>query len=331
MGVRIVIVGGGPAGACAGIVAARAGVEVILLESQPFPRERPGETLHPGVQPLLRKLGVFEQVEAAGFLRHPGVWVQRQGRKTFEAYGQDERGKWLGYQALRSSFDKILLEEARQLGVCVRQPEKARELVQEAGRVRGVLTTLGMIDSDHVLDATGSQRWVARRLGLRAKRHSEPLLAQYGYASGACSACDEAPVFDWYERNRWVWTARIGENLYHWTRILKREDRFQHDWRPDEFRDLSSTGPARAADVTWTSVDECAGPGFFLLGDAAAVLDPSSAHGVLRAIMSGMMAGHLIAQAGRKAAAEKEIALHYREWMGNWIAHDMKRLSQFQP
>ncbi len=330
MGTKIVIAGGGPAGACAGIVAARAGVEVILLEPQPFPRDRPGETLHPGVQPLLRELGVFEQVEAAGFLRHSGVWVERQGRRTFEAYGEDERGQWLGFQAWRAAFDTILLNKARECGVCVRQPDKAMELIEDAGGVRGVQAASGAIESHYVLDASGSLRWAARRMGLRATRHSPPLLAQYGYASGECVACDDAPVFAWHENDHWVWTARVRDHLYQWTRLLTKSDGFDCQWRPEGFGGLSPVGTARAADVTWTCVAECAGPGYFLLGDAAAVLDPSSSHGVLRAMMSGMMAGHLIAETSGRTVAEAVIASYYREWIGSWFAHDVARLSDLR-
>lgn len=36
-----------------------------------------------------------------------------------------------------------------------------------------------------------------------------------------------------------------------------------------------------------------AGPGWFLAGDAAAVLDPASSHGVLRAVLTGFRAGQV--------------------------------------
>ncbi|MBA4535538.1 hypothetical protein H1196_23700 [Brevibacillus halotolerans] len=51
------------------------------------------------------------------------------------------------------------------------------------------------------------------------------------------------------------------------------------------------------ADMTWRVITQLGGPGgYFLIGDAATVLDPASSHGVLKAVMSGMMAGNLIAQ-----------------------------------
>jgi hypothetical protein len=46
--------------------------------------------LHPGVEPLLGRLGVADEVLAAGFLRHEGHWVTWAGPRRFAAFGRDE-------------------------------------------------------------------------------------------------------------------------------------------------------------------------------------------------------------------------------------------------
>src|SRR4051794_14939496 len=95
----VLVIGGGPAGTAAAITCAHAGLSVSLIEGIDFPRHRPGETLHPGVEPLLECLGAAGAVRSAGFLRHPGVWVQQSGRAEFQPYGADANGPWLGFQA----------------------------------------------------------------------------------------------------------------------------------------------------------------------------------------------------------------------------------------
>jgi flavin-dependent dehydrogenase len=69
-----------------------------------------------------------------------------------------------------------------------------------------------------------------------------------------------------------------------------------------------------------------AGPGYFLVGDAAAVLDPASSHGVLNALMSGMMAGHVITQILRYGHPEQPAQRAYCAWLRRWFAHDVKYL-----
>jgi 2-polyprenyl-6-methoxyphenol hydroxylase-like FAD-dependent oxidoreductase len=118
--VDLVVLGGGPAGAAAAITARRAGLRVALIERCGPRRSRPGETLHPGIEPLLRSLGVWARIEGAGYLRHAGIWSEGSGPRRFMPYGSDNAGPWLGLQAPRDEFDARLLDAAKDLGVDVR-------------------------------------------------------------------------------------------------------------------------------------------------------------------------------------------------------------------
>lgn len=95
-----------------------------------------------------------------------------------------------------------------------------------------------------------------------------------------------------------------------------------------ELRGLERERRARGADVTWRMVTRPAGPGYYLAGDAAAVLDPASSHGVLRAIMSGMMAGYLISQTFKGACSEQRATLEYHRWLADWFNTDVHRVRQ---
>ena len=88
----VVIVGAGPGGIATAICCARAGLEVVVLDRERSRRERPGETLHPGIEALLGELGVLERVLKAGFLRHDGIWVHWHGPWRFVPYGADAAG-----------------------------------------------------------------------------------------------------------------------------------------------------------------------------------------------------------------------------------------------
>ena len=72
-----------------------------------------------------------------------------------------------------------------------------------------------------------------------------------------------------------------------------------------------------------------AGPGWFMVGDAAAALDPTSSHGVLKAIISGMTAGHLMAAVLDGKAPPEATAAAYHEWLAGWFSEDAAKLTQF--
>ena len=97
---------------------------------------------------------------------------------------------------------------------------------------------------------------------------------------------------------------------------------------PEEFRLLNPQGRVRGADVTWRVITEPAGPGYFTVGDATAVLDPASSHGVLKAIMAGMFVGHLITQIVRRGERESRVIEAYCQWVYRWFEHDVRRLRQ---
>lgn len=324
----VTIVGGGPGGAAAAIQCARAGLAVTLLEREAFPRAHPGETLHPGIEPLLKQLGILEEVLSAGFLRHEGNWISWDGASRFETFGADEHGCWRGYQAWRADFDAILLNHARDLGVRIIQPCRAERLLLDGARVCGVRTGVEDIASAFVVDAAGDRHWLAKQLNLRIERQSPALIARYGYVKGECPRRDQAPAIVAHS-NGWTWTARVKPNVYQWTRLSTPEEIHKQSFQgpPAELQQLESCGRARGADVTWRAVARPAGAGYFLVGDAAAVLDPASSHGVLKAIMTGMMAAHSILRIF-KHAGESLITEAYCQWIHGWFEHDVSKLKK---
>ncbi|HEV8408806.1 MAG TPA: FAD-dependent oxidoreductase, partial [Sphingomicrobium sp.] len=143
----VVIIGGGPAGSCAAIRCARLGLSVTLLERERFPRDRPGESLHPGFETLLEQLGVLDAILARDFLRFDGNWVEFKGEDTFDKFKATATGTTRGLQAWRREFDAILLEQARELGVQIVQPGRALRPMVTGSRVAGVETKEGKLNS----------------------------------------------------------------------------------------------------------------------------------------------------------------------------------------
>jgi flavin-dependent dehydrogenase len=315
----LVVVGAGPAGGAAAIRAAQAGLRAIVLDAAAAPRERPGETLHPGVEPLFERLGVAAAVHEAGFVRHTGLSVRWEAARTFVPYGADAAGPWRGFQAWRSTLDAILLERARALGVEVRRGARVDGVVVDRDRVGGVRLRGGeTVRARCVVDGAGGRHVLARALGLSRERFTPRLVAHYGYAT---DVVDETASLEADARG-WTFRAQVRPGLWQWTRLPFSGVRLDVDPRAIG---RPTTRP-RAQDVSWRWVPACAGPGWFLAGDAAVVLDPASSHGVLRALMSGMLAGDLAATTASGAAPATSAIASYRRWLGDWVAHDVAEL-----
>ena len=322
----VAIVGGGPAGSAAAIWCARRSLRVILLERERFPRHRPGETLPPAVEPLFGQLGVDRAVALADFHRHTGTWVQWNDALRFDAFGADDTGPWRGYQAPREKLDRILLDAAVDAGVDVRQSSRALKPVMNEGKIIGIETAQTRIAADWIIDAAGGQHWLARQLGIPRRSHSPKLIAHYGYARGHLHDRSDVPKIV-ADETGWTWTAQIGSDLYTWTRLSFDRADPKRDQPPNAFASLTSIGSSRGADVTWRIVERPAGPGYICVGDAANVLDPASSHGVLKALMSGMMAGHVIAEHRTGEATQLAAICAYTAWIKGQFDADVAALS----
>lgn len=320
---NVLVVGGGPAGAAAAITARQAGMDVTLLEVSRGPRFRPGETLPPAVEPILEQLNA-RAVLHPGCLRHSGTWVQWGGPFEFVPFGGDDAGSWQGFQAPRLDFDHQLLKTALTLGVEVREGTTAKGIIMRDSRVAGVVTSQGAIHAEHVIDASGGRHWLARQLGVPIIRHPIKLIARYGYVSAV--NLERVPSIR-ADAEGWTWIADIGRGHYCWARVTTPPCALPATWLPDEFRNGRPAFSGHA-DVTWRIADQTAGEGWFICGDAALVLDPSSSHGVLRGLMTGIAAGRAAVDICGANGAAGNISEGYDAWVRDWFRYDVIKMSE---
>jgi len=319
----ILIVGGGPAGCAAAITARKAGLDVVLLEARATPVCVPGETLHPGIESIFAHLGIRDRICAAGFHRQRGIWVEWGAPRVFEPYGDDTNGPWLGFQVDRAKFSALLLDAVRARGVSVLQSHRAICILRERERVIGVGTTEGELRARWVIDAGGGRHWLANQLGLKVERYSPPLVARFGWHKAIQVASNDPSLSACCDG--WDWEAPINSDRIAWCKL-----RILPHAKPSQGTSLKKsavqgTTVNAACDVTWRRVPRCAGAGYFMLGDAAAVLDPASSHGVLRAIMSGIKAAHAIVEIFR-GLPETVAIRDFNAWLTDWFNHDVRAL-----
>lgn len=323
----VIVVGGGPAGSAAAITCSANGLRTLLLESDSEPSERPGETLHPGLEPLFRSLCISTQVNQADFLRHPGYFLRSETNPSFQAYGSDRSVQRLGYQAERRKLHRILLDRAIVGGVKVLLGERAIRPRLRGNAVSGLVTGTRAFESRFVIDASGSSQWLRRLLPIWSFRVSTLLVAHYGWFDPGheLEMSSTLPEFRMVGGG-WTWTAPIREDKFAWVSLNLTDRRRSARLVPDILARAIPIGKPSARDVTWKIARPCAGPGYFLVGDAACALDPASSHGVLMAIMSGMIAADGISKSLNHSADIVRIQQGYSAWLEGRFCSDAQAL-----
>ena len=163
----VVIVGGGPAGAMAAIILARAGLTVRIFDRARFPRPKLcGDTLNPGgCRTIAAHLPLTTLVKQARPIS--GMLLTGPG-------GVGVRGRYRhgvsGYAIERRALDEWLLARAMAAGARVEQDTLVDEAIVGADRVTGVRIRCGSQLRDHrarlVIAADGRHSRLAFRLGL---------------------------------------------------------------------------------------------------------------------------------------------------------------------
>lgn len=322
---NVLVLGGGPGGCAAAIAARRGGAHVTLLDRDEEPRRRPGETLHPGMQTLCERLGARAALDRATRVRHRGHWVRVGASRRFQPFGGDERGPWRGFQVARDQLDLGLRACAASAGVTIRTGIARGVTTGSDGRVTGVRLLGGRrVTSRLVVDATGPSHWLARRLGIGVRQLSPRYVATYGYVRAPRALAVDAELSA--DAAGWTWIARVGPSRWHWTRLSFAGRRMPKGWWPPALGRGEPIGPRGGADVTWRIADRVAGHGWFMVGDAAATLDPASSHGVLRAVMSGIVAGEAAAAICREPSAAPSLIARYNVWLHAGVSRDVELL-----
>jgi 2-polyprenyl-6-methoxyphenol hydroxylase-like FAD-dependent oxidoreductase len=145
-GLDVVIVGGGPAGMMAGLLFARAGCKVEVLEKHSdFFRDFRGDTVHPSTLELLRELGLLDQ-----FLKRPHDEVRtltaRVANEKITIADMRHLPVMSRFVALMPQWDFLdfLAQEARHYPTFkLRMGAEVTDLLIERDRICGVVLSAG--------------------------------------------------------------------------------------------------------------------------------------------------------------------------------------------
>ena len=338
----VVVIGGGPAGSTVSTLLAQRGIRVAVFERERFPRFHIGESLIPETYWVLERLNMLPKMQRSHFVKKYSVqFVNAEGKLSAPFYFWDNKPHACSqtWQVVRSEFDTMMLENAREHGAEAHEGVHVIEVLHEGERAIGVAIRPSGGDRREVrakvvVDASGQAALVQNRRGLRVW---DPLLdkgAIWTYWQGAYrdTGRDEGAtmVLQTADRQGWFWYIPLHQDTVSvgvvapFDHLFKGRDGHERTYQDEVERcpavNARVTGARRVTgyfatrDYSYRST-RVAGDGWVLIGDAFQFLDPLYSSGVLLALKSGELAADAIADGLEKGDTS---AAHLGRWGANF-------------
>jgi flavin-dependent dehydrogenase len=334
----VVVVGGGPAGSSVAGLLALEGLDVALLEREKAPRYHIGESLISGVLPTLTALGLRERMELMGFQRKYGaelLWGLDEPISFRFREVRDARFEY-SYQVRRADFDAMLLDRARELGVHVMEGAEVKDAIFDGPRMTGVHYRMRGEDRGRdlhatiIVDASGQQRWLGRRFNLVSWHEDLRNIAAWSYYAGGLrhEGEFEGDLFAELRPQGWLWYLPLSRDITGIGFVTPSARMAEAGLPPGQVLEqqiAESTEVARLTehaervDIYRTARDwsyactRFSGPGWVLVGDAAAFIDPLLSTGVTLAMRGAARLRRAVLESLVDPAKERDVMHAYEQ------------------
>ncbi|HVG08976.1 MAG TPA: NAD(P)/FAD-dependent oxidoreductase [Thermoanaerobaculia bacterium] len=335
------IIGGGPAGATAGLVLAREGWRVLLLERSAFPRFHIGESFLPRNMALIRELGLEPELRKI-------PQVEKRGAEFLMGHGKDEGtlywftdiltgGETVSFNIERAPFDAMLLDSARKAGVEVREQSAVKKIVRlEDGRVEAVTDAGEEISARYLVDASGQSTLVGKHLNIRKVLPHRRKVAYFGHFENVARrpGVEGGFIVIVMTEEGWFWLIPLDETRMSIGVVMHADQAKKVGLPPEQMLPWaiercpavkermanavypeSSTGYHVLADFSYRC-SPYAGLGYFLVGDAAVFIDPIFSTGVCMGMMSATEAARGISALLRGTSSPAKVRRRYIRFVG---------------
>jgi flavin-dependent dehydrogenase len=325
----VAVIGGGPAGSTAATLLAKRGYKVIAVEKARHPRFHIGESLLPMNLPVFERLGVLEKVRTLGVFK-PGADFEadnERGYNTFAFARAIGNSPPHAFQVWRQDFDKMLFDHARESGADAREGHEVLKVEQVGERDTRleVRTDDGRtydIQARYLIDASGRDAFVSAKRKLRRKNEQHQSAAIFAHFRGAkLRPGEDAGNISIYRFDHgWMWMIPLPGGVMSIGAVCRPEYLKQRKGRTQEFLlETLRSSPGLAARIEHAELigevrvtgnysydsAQMGGPGWVLVGDAFAFLDPVFSSGVYLAMSGAEQAAAVVDTALREPKREK--------------------------
>lgn len=335
--VRCCIAGGGPAGMMLGLLLARAGVDVVVLEKHAdFLRDFRGDTIHPSTLEVMHELGLLERLLA---LPHQKVLrINGQfGDLALTVADFSSLSTHCRFVAFMPQWDflNFLAEEAARYPTFqLRRQADVTGLLEEAGSVAGVWarTPDGPFEvrASLVVGADGRHSTVRAKAGLSIEEFGAPMDVLWFRLSRRPS--DPGDPIGRFDAGRIFIMLNRGDYWQCGFVIPKgSRDRLQREGIPafrdavaqlapflgDRVDELIDWEPIKLLTVQVDRLRRWYRPGLLCIGDAAHAMSPIGGVGINLAIQDAVATANLLAAplcAGQPTVEELQRVQQRREW-----------------
>ena len=329
---EVVVIGGGPAGSTAAALLARLGRKVILLEKTHHPRFHIGESLLPMNLPLFERLGVLEKVRAMGVFKAGADFEadNERGYNSFEFRRAIGNSPPHAYQVWRQDFDKMLFDHARATGADAREGHEVVAVEQLDPRRSNVEVRTDdgksyRVTAQYVVDATGRDAFLSSKKRLRRKNPEHQSAAIFGHFRGAerRPGEDAGNISIYRFDHGWIWMIPLPDEVMSIGAVcrpgyLKQRKGRTVDFLLETLRQNKGVdkrienaeligGEVRVTGNYSYDSTQMGGPGWVMVGDAFAFLDPVFSSGVYLAMSSAEQAAEVVDTALREPRREAQL------------------------
>ncbi|HEV7358651.1 MAG TPA: NAD(P)/FAD-dependent oxidoreductase [Steroidobacteraceae bacterium] len=327
----VAVIGGGPAGSTAATLLARMGYKVIALEKAHHPRFHIGESLLPMNLPVFERLGVLDKVRAMGVFK-PGADFEANNERGYNNYAFSRaigNSPPHAYQVWRQDFDKMLYEHARETGADAREGHEVVKVEQVNSRdtrleVRAEDGRSYSIQTRYLVDASGRDAFLSSKKQLRRKNNEHQSAAIFGHFRGAePRAGEDAGNISIYRFDYgWMWMIPLPDGVMSIGAVCRPEYLKRRKGRTAEFlietlhqnsglkarmKRAELIGEVRVTGNYSYDSTRMGGPGWVLVGDAFAFLDPVFSSGVYLAMSGAEQAAEVVDASLREPKRERAL------------------------